>query len=118
LTKPGTKQPPESECQTAFQALAGLRRLAFGPSNDAVRLLLCDLSESPVEVGELDLFHVSEIKRPKGGGFEIKFYDRLAALQLLLEKGPEAAGGHQEGLSEALERSARMLARHSGNDAP
>jgi hypothetical protein len=31
----------------------------------------------------LELFNVSEIKKPKGGGIEIKFFDRLKALEHL-----------------------------------
>ena len=65
------------------EVLAGYRRLAFGCVNDAVRLL-----QSGDEPGELapdkrDLFLVSELKRPKGGGLEIKFFDRLKALERL-----------------------------------
>ena len=34
---------------------------------------------------KLDLFNVSEIKRPRGGGMEIKFFDRLKALEKLTD---------------------------------
>ena len=64
----------------------GLRRLAFGEIHDAVLLLFADESEILEKLGELDLFNVSEIKRPKGGGMEIKFFDRLEALKRALEK--------------------------------
>ena len=66
----------------SVQALAGLRRLAFGRINDALKLLSDD---EPQDVASLDLFNVSEIKRVKGGGMEIKFFDRLEALKRLLE---------------------------------
>lgn len=61
---------------------AGFRRLAFGSSADAVKLLFADdLTDEQIE--SLDLFNVSDIKKPKGGGIEIKFFDRLKALEML-----------------------------------
>ena len=61
---------------------AGYRRLAFGCVSDAVRLLTLD-EEEPADLEEMDLFLVSELKRPRGGGLEIKFFDRLKALERL-----------------------------------
>jgi hypothetical protein len=63
----------------------GYRRLAYGCSNDAYTLILSDSETEAMSVRDLDLFNVSEIKRPKGGGLEIKFYDRMAAMQKLEE---------------------------------
>ncbi len=37
----------------------------------------------PDSLKTLDLFSVSELRRPKGGGMEIKFVDRMLALQRL-----------------------------------
>jgi|GEM_PF-31557 len=64
--------------------MSGLERLAFGGINDAVTLAFCD-EISGDKIGELDLFNVAEIKRPKSGGIEIKFFDRQKALERLLE---------------------------------
>lgn len=68
-----------------FERLAdsadGLRRIAFGSVTDAVKLAV--FGAEAVNVEELDLFSVSEIKMPKGGGMEIKFYDRIKALEAL-----------------------------------
>ena len=61
---------------------AGYERLAFGSVADAVRLFLSD-GASPAALEEMDLFSVSEIKRPREGAMEIKFYDRLEALDRL-----------------------------------
>ena len=72
-----------------IEALAGLRRLAFGRINDALALLRDDCFES--DFSALDLFNVSEIKRVKGGGVEIKFFDRLEALEKLSELEDKAA---------------------------
>lgn len=59
----------------------GLRRIAFGSVADAVKLALQG-GEIP-DADKLDLFSVSEIKIPKSGGIEIKFYDRIKALEAL-----------------------------------
>lgn len=67
----------------------GLRHLAFGEIQDAVRLLYAPEEQILPALGEMDLFNISEIKRPKGGGMEIKFFDRLKAL----EKLPSPGGG-------------------------
>ena len=66
-------------------AAAGLKRLAFSSVSDALRLLYAEDPLTPAELERLDLFMVSEIKRPKGGGLEIKFFDRIKALEKLSE---------------------------------
>ncbi len=63
----------------------GLKRLAFGNCTDAVYLVFADELPPPDVISGLDLFNVSEIKRVKGGGVEIKFFDRLKALEKLFE---------------------------------
>ncbi|MBR4727145.1 MAG: terminase small subunit [Clostridia bacterium] len=86
----------------------GLRALAFGSAADAVRLLLRGEELTADEVEKLDLFIVSDLKRPKGGGMEIKFFDRLKALEAL----SRCAGAQaQEGGSflQALSAGARLL---------
>ena len=70
----------------------GLRHLAFGEIQDAVRLLYAPEEQILPALGEMDLFNISEIKRPKGGGMEIKFFDRLKALEKL--QALEAAEGN------------------------
>ena len=63
---------------------AGLERLAFGGISDAIRLLFTDVAELEPEIlDSMELFCVSEIKRQKGGAVEIKFFDRLRALEKL-----------------------------------
>lgn len=84
----------------------GLRCLAFGEIQDAVSLLFesdeCVLQKLP----ELDLFNVSEIKRVKGGGMEIKFFDRLKALDKLSQMVKENSNTSSVSFYEALEKSA------------
>lgn len=69
---------------------AGLERLAFGRSNDAIGLLLAEEPPGAAAVQALDLFPVSSVKRDKNGGMEIHFFDRLKALTALYEYGGDA----------------------------
>lgn len=64
---------------------SGLHRLAFGSCKDAVILAFADELPPMSVIEKLDLFNVSEIKRDKGGGVEIKLFDRLKALEKLCE---------------------------------
>ena len=70
-------------------AADGLRRIAFGSVTDAVKLFLLN-GEVP-ELENLDLFSVSEIKLQKTGATEIKFYDRIKALEALASIGETRA---------------------------
>lgn len=93
--------------------LCGYEKLAFGNVADAVRLLF---SEEPdlCALDTLDLFNVAEIKRPKGGGIEIKFFDRIKALQCMEEMDSNAENG-QAGFYRALQNGIRALEKEQGN---
>ena len=67
-----------------FEVRTGLERLAYGRVNDAAALAFAE-EITPHMLAEADLFNVSEIKRIKGGGVEIKFFDRQKALEKLEE---------------------------------
>lgn len=82
-------------------ALQTLTRLALGSCNDAVRLALQEEADTRA-LDKLDLFAVAEIKYGKGGVWEIKLQDRLAAVRLLLEQSPAESGS----LLEAIRASA------------
>jgi len=69
------------------EVLEGYRKLAFGKCNDVLRLLFFDEQPCWEDLDKLDLFNVSEINRPKGGGMVIKFYDRFEAMRCLIEVG-------------------------------
>lgn len=74
------------------EAADGLRRIAFGSVADAVKLVFSP--ESACSPEELDLFMISEIKLPKSGGIEVKFFDRIKALEALgsVSEGVESDG--------------------------
>ena len=55
----------------------------------------------------MSLFLVSEIKRPKDGSMEIKFFDRLKALEKLGAGGEHETGAKQ--LFDAISNSARAV---------
>lgn len=84
----------------------GYQRLAFGSIADAVSLLYM---EKPTieELKTMDLFSVSEIKRPKDGTMEIKFFDRLKALEKLSADVQDEGGATP--IYDAIIRGAQAL---------
>lgn len=93
---------------TAALVEKGLRRLAFGSVTDALKLMLSEENLTAQEIEKLDLFNVSDIKRPKGGGLEIKFFDRLKALERLEKFGSGEENGPGS-FVQALAEGARLL---------
>ena len=86
----------------------GFARLAFGCVSDAISLAFKeDVTESDIE--KMDLFNIAEIKRKKGGDIEIKFFDRLKALEKLT--GITAVTQEKESsIFSAIEKGALALA--------
>lgn len=86
--------------------IAGLKRLAFGSCTDAVYLVFADELPPPEVISGLDLFNVSEIKRVKGGGVEVKLFDRQRAIEKLFEfENSSSERGTAESLINALTKS-------------
>ena len=65
------------------------------------------------ELKKMDLFCVSEIKRPKDGSMEIKFFDRMKALEKLSEG---ESGDGAASFYEAICRSAQALKEKEQED--
>ena len=84
---------------------AGLHRLALGSIADAVKLILSVGDDNPPSPDNLDLFNVSEIKFTLDKGMEIKFFDRLKALDQLSHLSESAENHSALSFYEALERS-------------
>ena len=59
-----------------------LRRIIRSKNNDAIKLAWLDQQEVP-NIDGLDLRGVVEVKRSEKGAFEVKFADKLKALELL-----------------------------------
>ena len=57
----------------------------------------------------MDLFNISEIKRKKGGDIEIKFFDRIKALEKLLDICDEKGSFTGTSLYSAIASSAAAL---------
>lgn len=91
---------------TQKEVCEGLRRLAFGEITDAITLLYESEDNILNVLPKLDLFNISEIKRPKGGGMEIKFFDRLKALDKLREIVHQDNSHEPTSFYDALEKSA------------
>ncbi|MGI6270625.1 MAG: terminase small subunit [Candidatus Howiella sp.] len=97
------------EARTARSAAEGFRRIAFGSCCDAVRLVLGEeFSSEGLE--QLDLFNIAEIKKPKDGSLEIKFFDRIKALENLARMEAERTDpGASVTFYRALEESASVF---------
>ncbi len=92
---------------TEKEVCEGLRRLAFGEIKDAVSLLFDTEENVLMKLPELDLYNVSEIKKAKGGGMEIKFFDRLKAIEKLREMmNSDKSITQPSSFFDALEKSA------------
>ena len=97
--------------------LREMRRLAFGRTNDAVKLAFLD-GECPGDIDKLDLSALAGIHRLSNGTVELKFIDRLRLMELLLEA--EEADAAEEsgagGLVRALDRAAERLSGREAED--
>lgn len=69
--------------------MTGLERLAFGRANDAALLVFSEDVPTLQQLNSLDLFNVSEMKKVKGGGVEIKLFDRQKAMERIYEYASE-----------------------------
>jgi len=97
------------------EILKKIEDLAGSKVNDAVRLAF--LSEEDLGIMDgLDLSPITELKRNSSGTVELKFIDRLAALQWLLEQAG-AEDPRALKLYEALERGAALLEEPEGSKA-
>ncbi len=69
----------------------GLKQLAFGDVQDCIYLLFSTEDDILKNLSGLNLMNLSEIKRPRGGGTEVKFFDRIKAFEALskLSNGTE-----------------------------
>ena len=90
----------------------GYEKLAFGSVNDAVRLLFGKEPE-PQELERMDFDNIAEIRRLKDGGLEIKFYDRIRALDCLRDLSE--SGAENSPLYRALEKCAEEMREEKQN---
>lgn len=86
--------------------MEGLRKLAFGDVNDAVKLVFAEEVPPPDVLAKMNLFNVSAITRDKGG-VEVRFFDRQKALERMYDYAHNGQNGAAaESLLAALTKGA------------
>ncbi|MBE6775893.1 MAG: terminase small subunit [Ruminococcaceae bacterium] len=88
--------------------ISGYYRLAFGCYADAVSLLFKE-EITDEQLRQMDLYNISDIKRKKGGDIEIRFFDRLKALEHLQQLACEEEADSAATLFSAIEKGAAAL---------
>lgn len=84
ISKKIEKLYSEKKITLKHKATTGYERLAFGNISDSIKLLFCE-NISAKDLEKMDLFNIAEIRKPREGAMEIKFFDRLKALEKLEE---------------------------------
>ena len=103
------RQAQKERKKQKFWAIAGLERIAYGSVADAVRLLQRETPPTADELERMDLFCISEIKYARSGTVEVKFYDRMEALEKLAALSDADPQDRVNPLFSALEKGARQL---------
>lgn len=67
------------------KVMEGLSRLAFESAAERLLIEQDGAGSNTLALTGLDPFHISELRQVKGGGVEIKFYDRVRAMEKLYE---------------------------------
>lgn len=90
-----------------YKACSSYEKLAFGNVSDAIKLIYSE--NLPLDtICKMDLFNVAEIKKPRDGMLEIKFFDRFKALEKLQQL--DFLGDNQNlSFYDAIENSVKSL---------
>lgn len=88
--------------------ITGYYRLAFGCYTDPISLVFKE-EVTGEDLQKMDLYNIAEIKRKRGGEIEIKFFDRLKALEHLEEIASDSEKGAALSLYNAIEKGAAAL---------
>ncbi len=86
---------------------AGFVKLAFSSVADAVSLVFSE-NPSREQLENMNLFMVSEIRKPRDGALEIKFFDKIKVLEKLCSDSDNNDGSDM-GLVGALSLGAKNL---------
>ena len=97
-----------------YRATIGYERLAFGNISDAIRLIFAEKLNFD-EIEKMNLFNIAEIKKPRDGALEIKFFDRLRALEKLEQIDIQESSEQNRQFYTALENSIQKLSNHPNN---
>ena len=99
----------EATAASPYEIRNGYRLLALGDCTDAFRLLFTDEEPDTSELEKMNLLNVSEIKRAKNGGIEIKFFDRIKALEHLENMSADTQSDSALPFYDVIERSAAAI---------
>lgn len=105
----GRKKKEATPAELRQTVAEGYRKLALGPVGDAVRLMMAEEGDW-LDYEKLDLMNLAEVKRGKGV-IELKFFDRLAALDRLAQFAREEESGGLDRFCAALSQGAKELYR-------
>lgn len=85
----GKRNPKNEQIYTKenlkSEALRVLYQLSLGAQRELVRMMFSEQELSEDVLKKMDVSSISEVKKTKDGGVEIKFFDRFKALELLLK---------------------------------
>lgn len=76
-------------------AVEGLEKLAFGKTSNILYLMFSKEIPDAEEFEKIDFSSVSEIKRDKDGGLQVKFVDRQSILEVLYKFASEENGNEK-----------------------
>ena len=100
------------------EVIVGLKRLAFGSIDDAVKLVFAESLKDVEDLGNLNLFNISEIKKLKSGGCEIKFFDRFDALNKILEIFRQISTSNKNtDLFDAIKKSSEAINKNESDQS-
>ncbi len=97
-----------------YRAAIGYERLAFGNISDAIKLAFSEKLNF-AEIEKMNLFNIAEIKKPREGALEIKFFDRLRALEKLEQIDTAEGSTKNIQFYTALENSIQKLNNNPQN---
>ena len=98
-----------------IRAEVGYERLAFGDISDSIKLKFIKNFDD-FQIEKMDLFNISEIKRLKDGTMEIKFFDRMKALEKLQKIESEQSDNDFIPFYSALENSVKNASPPDNNE--
>lgn len=102
-------------------AKLALGRILFSDKSEAVKLSLVNSGDVNTKaLNNENLFAVSEIKRNKDGGADIKLFDMIKAAELMFEIGKEENENEESGTDflEGFLKSAKQLSSKQGENEP
>lgn len=92
----------------------GFEKLAFGDISDCIRLIFAKNIDD-FNLKNMNLFNISEIKKLKDGSIEIKFFDRMKAMEKIQEFSSENSDKILP-LYSALENGIKKISKDNDND--